>query len=343
VDSVTRAILQNLCWASALGVAVGLSPFSSPALMPSIAAGLATGGALFWYLERLRRQKSAREPREEVDGGTSAIHLPPSVVASLALLGVVFAPTLAWLYAKSTASIWTNGHGLFTPLIMGYLAYSTLRRDDGAGEAASRWGFVFVSVGLGLVIADLVPQTFYVSTIGLILVLPGLALLFYGTRRARALALPLSLGFFVIPIPAQEATHLFLQLVSAAGTVPLLRVAGYPVFREETLLLLPGFVVEVTEACSGFSALYAAIFMSVILVAYAASPLRKLAIALAVLPVALISNIVRVFFLVVLVDLTGVTVLETTIHPASGAITFWIVIAALGIVAGRKTIRSIFA
>jgi hypothetical protein len=156
VDSVTRATLQNLCWASALGVAVGLSPFSSPALMPSIAAGLATGGALFWYLERLRRQKSAREPREEVEGGASASHLPPSVVASLALLGVAFAPTLAWLYAKSTASIWTNGHGLFTPLIMGYLAYSTLRRDDGAGEAASRWGFVFVSVGLGLLIADLV-------------------------------------------------------------------------------------------------------------------------------------------------------------------------------------------
>lgn len=340
MNRVTRATLQNFGWALALGLAVGLGPFSSPALLPSTAAGVASGGLLFLYL----RQRGPAQGKIEEQVESVATSLPPlPVMATLGLLLVISLPTLGWLYAKSTASVWTNGHGLFTPLIMGYLAHSILRRDPDEGEESSLWGFAFVGLGVLLVLVDLIPQSFYVSSLGLIVSLPGLALLLLGARRTRALALPLALGPFVIPIPAQAATHFFLQQISAAGTVPLLRAVGYTVLREETILVLPSFVVEVSEACSGFSALYAAVFVSVILIAYTKSPIRKAAIAVAVLPVALLSNIVRVFLLVVLVDLTGVTVLETTIHPASGAITFWIVVVALMGIAGRRTLRSIFA
>jgi exosortase len=338
LNNATRATARNVGWAGAFGLIVGLSPFSTPALVPSLVAGVSSGGLLFWYLER-------RAGDSESDASSASVAsraLPLPVVLALGLLFVAFLPTLQWLYANATASIWTNGHGLFTPLVMGYLAYATLRRDENVEEESSVLGFAFIGAGLLLRLFDLVPQTQYVSALGLVLCLPGLSLLLLGARRTRALALPLSLGFFLVPIPQQEATHLSLQLLSAAGTLPLLRAAGYVVLRDETVLQLPGFVVEVTEACSGFSALYAAIFVSVILIAYTQSPLRKAVLALAVLPVALLSNIVRVFSLVVLVDLTGVTILDTTIHPASGAVTFWFVLATLAAIAGRKTLQSIF-
>lgn len=339
---VTRETLNDLGLGLTLGLLVGLGPFTTSRLSASLVGGGAVAALVFGYRQFSRRRAGDRAEADERP--LAGLALPPlSLCLALVLFLLLFLPTLQWLLAVSMASVWTNGHGLFTPFIMGYFALRTLRRFDGEEPESSAWGFLFLGLGVALMLLDLVPNTFYMAALGGILCLPGLSLLFFGVRRTRALTLPLALGFFLIPIPYVVGSHLYLQLISAAGTEPLLRLFGYPVVRQGTLLMLPTFTIEVTDACSGFSALYAAIFVGVILVAYSASPLRKIGMALAVVPVAMISNAIRVFSLVVLVDLTGVTVLESTLHPATGAVSFWVVILTLFMIAGRKTIRAVFA
>ena len=338
---MTRETLNDLGLGLTLGLLVGLSPFTTSRLSASLVGGGAAAALVFGYRQFSRGRAGASAEVDERPAGR--LGLPPrSVCVALALFLLLFLPTLDWLLSMSMASVWTNGHGLFTPFIMAYFALRILRRFDGEEPESSAWGFLFVGVGVALMLLDLVPNTFYMAALGAVLCLPGLSLLFFGVRRTKALALPLTLGFFLVPIPYMVGSQLYLQLISAAGTEPLLRLFGYPVVRQDTLLMLPTFTIEVTDACSGFSALYAGIFVGVILVAYSASPLRKIGMALLVIPVALISNVIRVFFLVILVDLTGVKVLDSTLHPASGAVSFWVVMLTLFMIAGRKTIRAIF-
>ena len=336
-----RATLNNLVVSAVVGLLVGLSPFSTARLGVSVVLGGLAGVTLFAFRERRRRRAVVEGAVVEEPLG---IALPPvSLLVVLFLLGILFAPTLVWLYQKSTASIWTNGHGLFTPFIMAYLAHRALSRDADPVPDSCLWGLPIVALGVLLLIVDLVPQTRYIASLGLILCLPGLSLLLLGARRTRMLALPLVLGVFLIPIPDVAGAHLLLQDLTTTGTVPLLRALGHPVARYENVIVLPVFTVNVSRACSGFSALYAAIFLTVILVAHSESWPRRILLVLAVLPVALASNIVRVFALVMLVQYTGVGSLETLLHPASGALTFWFVMAVLILIAGRPTLRRLFA
>ena len=38
-------------------------------------------------------------------------------------LGVLFAPTLVWLWERWTLSVWHNGHGILIALVVAYLAW----------------------------------------------------------------------------------------------------------------------------------------------------------------------------------------------------------------------------
>jgi len=338
---VTRATLNNLLLSAVVGLLVGLSPFTTPRLSVSLLLGGLSFAAVFGYRELARRRARA-EGREVSE--PARIGLPPlSLVVSLLLLLVLFAPTLVWLYGKSTSSIWTNGHGLFTPFIMAYLAHSILARDEDPLPDSSWWGLPVVALGVSLVLFDLAPETRYLASLGLVICLPGFSLLLLGARRTRLLALPLALGLFLIPIPAVAGAHRVLQELTTIGTLPWLRALGHPVLQSGTVIMLPNFTVNVSEACSGFSALYAAIFLAVILIAYSDSWPRRIALFLSVIPVALLSNIVRVFLLVLLVQYTGTDTLETILHPASGVLTFWFVMAVLLLIGGRKTMRALFA
>ena len=42
---------------------------------------------------------------------------------------LAFAPTCQWLVGKWTESIFRNGHGIFVPFLMAYLAWDQLKQD----------------------------------------------------------------------------------------------------------------------------------------------------------------------------------------------------------------------
>jgi exosortase len=338
---LTRATQNNLAISALVGAVVGLSPFTTGRLSVSIVLGTVAAATLFGVREFTRRRADAGE--EVAQTPIRVPLLPPSFLVAMMLFGILFWPTLVWLYAKSTVSIWTNGHGIFTPFIMGYLGHQVLSRDDDPEPDASLWGLPIVALGICFVLLDLVPGTHHIASLGLVICLPGLSLLFLGVRRTRMLALPLALAFFLIPIPDVGGVHLTLQDLTTTGTVPLLRSFGYAVARYANVLVLPDYTIHVSAGCSGFSALYAGIFLTVILVAYTESTARRAILILAVLPVALISNVLRVFALVLLVKYTGPEALETVLHSASGAVSFWVVIGALVLIAGRPTLRKLFA
>jgi exosortase len=170
----------------------------------------------------------------------------------VAPFALAFAPTLLWLYGHWTASVYRNGHGIFVPFVMAYLVYEHLKLDPDPEPRSSAWGFAFLVPALALLVLDAPIKTELLAAFALVLSLPGISLLLLGVRRTRALALPLALGLFMLPIPAGVLVpvHLVLQKITAVGTAALLQLVGVTLAREGLILHVPNVTVRVAENCS---------------------------------------------------------------------------------------------
>jgi exosortase len=260
----------------------------------------------------------------------------------LAPFALAFAPTSAWLVSRWTDSIFRNGHGIFVPFLMAYLALDHLKQDTDPAPRASAFGFAFLVAALVLLGLDAAINTQLLSAFALVLALPGLSLLMLGGRRTRGIALPLALGLFMLPIPAGAISQLLLVLrhmtaIAASHIVPLF---GVPVMRDGTKLAIPGQIVEVADNCAGFATLYAAILTAIILAHLGRSPVRRIAVLVAAVPLAIVCNFARVSVLILLVRHYGAQILDTEAHPASGLVLFVFVIGALVWIAGRDSLRA---
>jgi exosortase len=337
---VNRATLQDLGLALLVGTVVAVGPFTPARWGPSAVAAVAAGAVALWLRVRTARPVPASEQAPWTRPLLASLRRSPLPWLSLLLAAALFAPTIAWMFERWTASIWANGHGLLVPFLMLYLGAASLRRARIEGVESSAWGLPVVALGAGLAVVDAAIGTGYVSAIALVVCLPGLSLLLLGPRRTRALALPLALGIFMVPISDSVATHLPLRAVTGVGVEWMLERLGFLVLRVQTALVLPEETFRISNACSGFAALYAGIGAAVLFAVYSRSAWRRAALLGAVVPLALVSNMLRVLALVLLVRLFGVGLLDTPIHELSGMATFWLVLALLFGMADRQALRA---
>jgi exosortase len=347
---VNRATRQRLVGAVLAGLVAALGPFRPRGLGYGVAAGLAAGLVVWFFLPKVlgkseRPQGSGAGSQVAsvgwLSGGTSFSAWP--VWLCLGLFFLLFLKTTFWFYQSWTAGVWQNGHGLFVPIVMVLLGIRALRGEDWGKTESSPWGLVVVTLALLLAVVDLRLQTRYLAAFGFLIGLAGLALTFLGTRRTRKLIFPIALGVFMVPIPFSVTDQAFLRLATAIPSLEILRLLGFSVSREYTVLLFPNFTLDISTACSGFSTLYAGLFFGVVLAAFSRPRWRQVLVVSMVLPISLLANVTRAVFLVQLTSLYGTGVLATDVHPASGAATFLMVIAGLVAVAGRRALLRVFA
>jgi len=243
----------------------------------------------------------------------------------------VFAPTIYWLWQRWTMSVWHNVHGIFIPFVVAYFVRDVLRSERNPEAEQSAWGFVFLILGLGMIVLDSAIRTQLLSAFGMVVCLPGLSLLLLGSRRTKALTFVWILAFFMLPIPAAfiERFTLLLRIIAAVGAEHLIALFGMPVVREDTLLLLPGARFVIADACSGFSVLYASVTMALVLAYITTSWLRRLIVVAAAFPIAMACNTLRCTILALLVHHWGPHIMDTFLHPLSGLLTFGVAAALL--------------
>jgi exosortase len=244
---------------------------------------------------------------------------------------VLAAPIVLSMWRKWTRSVWDNGHGLFVPFLVVFLAWTALRREPVKSEEPSRWGFPILVASALLMAIDAVIKTDDLRAFALILSLPGLSLLLLGPRRTRALRFPLLLAFFMLPLPPPLLTplHLHLQGLTALGSEWFLHLLRLPVLAEGTYLHLPHGTLRVVMACSGFSALYAAITIALVL-SYLSHSWKRRALLLSVaVPLALGGNVLRVSGLAILAEWWGYEILQTSAHVLSGYASFVLTLGVL--------------
>ena len=256
-------------------------------------------------------------------------------------LALIYAPTVLWLVDRWTMSVWHNAHGMLIPFIVAYFAYEELRRVPPRGLDSSAWGFLFLVPAVALHALDMGIHTQLLSAASLVVMLPGLSLLFLGWTRTRAIAFPLAFMVLMLPIPLAltEPLHLLLRQIATAASASIVPLLGITAYTEGTTIHLANAILVVGDACSGFSTLYAAGAVAALTAYSCPAPWRRALVLLSAAPLAIAANIVRVVILVLVVHATGVDVLSTWVHPASGMLTFALslpVIFWLGSPGGRR-------
>lgn len=239
-------------------------------------------------------------------------------------LAVLFAPTLVWLWGRWTLSVWHHAHGLLILPVVAYFVREELQAVRHLPASASAWGFAILVPALALHAIDAGMHTELLAAAAIVLTLPGLSLLFLGVPRTRVILIPLLFLAFALPIPLTftEAIHLQLRYIATAATSAVIPHLGIPVFVDGTTLHLANGSLQVADACSGFSTLYAALAVAFLTAYTTKSPARRVLVLLSATPLAIVANALRVIALVVLVEWRGEAVLETFIHPLSGIMTF---------------------
>jgi exosortase len=223
--------------------------------------------------------------------------LPWAPIAWFGVLLVLwYAPVLQLLIRD-----WLNdddmGHGFFVPLVAGYIVWLSREELLQLKLEPSRWGLVVVVVaGLQLIAATLGVE-FFLARTSFVLALAGVVLTLGGWVLLRALAFPLILLLFMIPLPAIIFNQITfpLQLLASQLAEISLSAIGIPVLRDGNILELPNQRLSVVEACSGIRSLLSLSFLSLVYAFFFDErPWMRWALLICTIPIAIIANAGRV-------------------------------------------------
>jgi exosortase len=271
---------------------------------------------------------------------------PPRGLTAAAFL--VFVAALAYAYRHVAAGLiaqWSAdenySHGfLIVPLAL-YFAWTRRAALRDAPRRPSAWGLVLVALSLCAFLAGIAAAELFVTRASFIGLLAGTIVFLCGTRHLRLLAFPV--GFLILMIPPPEILFnqvaLPLQLFASRAGEVVLRGAGVPVLRDGNVLELVSMRLEVAEACSGIRSIVSLLTFALVLGEFSGcSRRRKLLLALATVPIAVIANATRVAATGLAAHTWGPAVAEGLLHSTSGFLVFGAAVAVLLIVE-RTTAR----
>lgn len=264
-------------------------------------------------------------------------HVELSIAAALVL---AFTPAVL-----SMASVWSGveyfAHGFLVPPVALFLAW-TRRARLRALPAASPPRRAGLLVGALLLYAvGLLIQELVVQGLALVAAVAGAVLLLRGGAWLRVLAFPIGFLLFMIPLPEPWITPAIagLQRLVSAQAVGLTHAFALPVTREGNVIFVPGGALFVAEACSGITSIVTLVPVATFLGHFTQTRLwPRLALVAAVIPLAMLANLLRVVFTVLAsLSLGTQRATASVLHESAGALTY--VFSCLGLVAVDWAIR----
>ena len=266
------------------------------------------------------------------------------------------------MLVKLTNDWWHDenySHGLLIPFVVAFMLWQERGRLSDAKREPWTWiGAGGIALSLFMLWAGTAGAELFVQRVSLILMLVSVIVYFFGARVIKLLAIPLFLFMLSIPIPQIIFNRVAfpLQLFASRCAVSAMWFLNIPVLRQGNVIeMMPRGASEpkrlaVVEACSGIRSLMTLITLAVIY-AYFTKPKvsrtggdgdnqksgsgirstllsltfwRSLILIVSAVPIAILTNAVRVSGTGVLAHYYGTRVADGFFHSFSG----WVVYIA---------------
>lgn len=245
-----------------------------------------------------------------------------AILSSLTIL-------LYWHVLKPLVLDWWSdpdyGHGFLVPVFSGYVLWRTREKWVKAEPRPSNFGLLVMVGAVVLLIGGSLGAELFTSRFSLLVLLAGMVLFLAGWKVLRAVSFPLAFLVLMIPIPVIIYNQITfpLQLIASRFATFWLELVQVPVLREGNVLILPNYSLEVVEACSGIRSLMTLITLAVAY-GYLVEPRRwvRYTLVILMLPIAIVSNAIRIMGTGVLTYRFGPKAAEGFFHEFSGWVIF---------------------
>ena len=258
--------------------------------------------------------------------------------AALVLVVAALSAEKLWALAQLALADATVSHVVGVPFVVLVLIYSDRDIVFNAVRPAPVVGGGVVLTGLMLAFLD--HTLFNVPSTDLTIAMAGVALAWvggfvmsYGWSSTRAALFPLAFLTFMIPMPSLvvEGATEFLKTGSTEAVAGLFTLTGTPFHRDGFVFALPSFVIEIADECSGIRSSIALVLTGLLAGhRFLQSPWTRAALVIAILPIAVIKNAIRIAALSLLAIHVDPSFLTGQLHHEGGFVFF---LLALGLVA----------
>lgn len=218
-------------------------------------------------------------------------------------------------------------HGFIIPFVSLFFVWQLRDKIAAAQVRPSIAGLAIIIFALMLHIIGTLLYIFSISGFSLWFLIIGIVLFLFGAEITRIVWFPLAFLGFMFPLPmAVIGTIAFpLKIFAAKAGVWIVSMFGIAVHGEGFNIFIPAGHLLVGNPCSGLRSLIAFMALGAIF-AYTTpvSILRKIFLFVLAIPIALISNIIRVPILILASEFGGLEAAApgTMVHTGSGLLVF---------------------
>ena len=230
-------------------------------------------------------------------------------------------------------------HIPLVPLVSAFVLFRR-RKDLYRGEPGSPLlGSAVMALGVGLLVLDRMSGPGLIAhaelcASGAIFFSAGSFLALFGRKAFRRALFPFAFLIFLIPLPLAWMERIVSALVvgSTVVTNMLFKAAGVPFLQEGRIFRLPIIDIEVAQQCSGIRSSLALLVTSVLAgQMFLKGPWRKIVLALAVVPVTILKNGIRIVTLYLLSYFVDMRIIQGGfLHRSGGFLFFGLGLVILG-------------
>jgi exosortase len=251
------------------------------------------------------------------------------------------AGTLVWPALLLLSRIWERfeyfGHGYLIPAVSAVLLLQ--EREEIASAYRRRrppaLGWLATGAAALLVAGGVIGDAMTLAGIAIPILILATLFAIGGRELAAACAVPVGFLLLMVPPPGALVTRALVELKLWVTTIAIhaLQLFGVPVAATGNQIHVPGHTLFVADACSGLTSIVTLVPLACVVAWFVSHGLwRRALIVAAVVPLAMLANVVRVVVTVLGVERLGIEFAQGLLHESFGLATYVVgTIALLGV------------
>jgi exosortase len=251
--------------------------------------------------------------------GAAPLVSDPAVIVFIVLFALLYVPVLF-----ETAKVWASddnySHGFLVLPVSMYILWMQRERIKSAEKQPSLWGVIPLLIGLSLQVTSYILSIKHIGMWSIVPTIAGAILLLHGPALWKICRFPVVFLLFAAPFSGMMLASLTasLQVTSSAGSTGLMSALGFTVLRHGNVIELPGAVLEIANACSGFHSIVSMLaFTFIYAYLFTENNLKRLLLIAITVPIALAANIARISILILAATYGGMNGYHMFHDPAA--------------------------
>ena len=220
-------------------------------------------------------------------------------------------------------------HGFIVAIAsLGFVVYraksSTIEKDNN-----KTWTY-YIAAGIALYAIGFAIGLNYLKAVPVFFVLLSVTYLLGGKTFGDDLRFPLLFPIIAVPIPFLPELTAFLQFIMASLSTGILHTFGYEIHAEGALIHLPNATFLIAEPSSGIQSLIALLTLMIPVVYFTKTEsCRKIYLYLLIIPIAVLSNLLRIITLFLVGYYYGEKIADEFWHDKGNIVFFGIALTLL--------------